>query len=120
MGRLLADRLELPFTDVAAVIEQRLGKPVAAIFADDGEAVFRAHEEAVTAELLRGPGVLALGGGAVLSPTTRQALQGGRLRVGAPQAAAGGAERGAAAAARQRPRPAGQPAGGGGPRSTRR
>ena len=47
------------------------GKPVAEIFADDGEAVFRAFEEATTAELLAAPGVLALGGGAVLSEQTR-------------------------------------------------
>ena len=59
-----------------AVIEARVGKSVAEIFADDGEAVFRAFEEATTIELLDTPGVLALGGGAVLSPATRSALRG--------------------------------------------
>jgi hypothetical protein len=38
--------------------------------------VFRAFEEATTAELLDVPGVLALGGGAVLSAATRSALRG--------------------------------------------
>jgi len=85
VGAVLADRLDLPFHDVDAVITERVGKPVAEIFADDGEAVFRAFEEATTAELLALPGVLALGGGAVLSPATRASLQGHRvvwLRIG--------------------------------------
>jgi shikimate kinase len=64
---------------VDGVIEARVGKPVSEIFADDGEAVFRALEEATTAELLQQPGVLSLGGGAVLSAATRQALRGHRV-----------------------------------------
>ena len=76
VGALLAERWGEPFADVDAVIESRVGKSVAEIFADDGEAVFRAFEESTTAELLDGPGVLALGGGAVLSPATRAALAG--------------------------------------------
>lgn len=76
VGALLAQRWGEPFADVDAVIESRVGKSVAEIFADDGEAVFRAFEEATTAELLGTPGVLALGGGAVLSPVTRAALAG--------------------------------------------
>jgi shikimate kinase len=79
VGPLLAAELGLPFVDVDQVIEERVGKPVAEIFADDGEAVFRAFEESTTAELLGGRGVLALGGGAVLSPITRQALRGHRV-----------------------------------------
>jgi shikimate kinase len=78
------------FTDVDAVIEQRAGKPVAEIFADDGEETFRRLEEATTAELLAEPGVLSLGGGAVLSAATRQALRGHRvvwLQVSAANAA---------------------------------
>ena len=87
VGRALGDRLGVAFADVDAVIVDRVGKPVAEIFADDGEAVFRTLEEEVTAELLKsgGTGVLALGGGAVLSPVTRAALRGRRvvwLRVG--------------------------------------
>jgi shikimate kinase len=85
VGAILADRLNVPFHDVDAVIAERVGKPVAEIFADDGEAVFRAFEEATTAELLALPGVLALGGGAVLSPATRASLRGHRvvwLRIG--------------------------------------
>lgn len=79
VGALLAERLGMPFADVDAVIEQRTGRSIAAIFADDGEPAFRALEEQVTAELLDSPGVLSLGGGAVLSPTTRAALRGRRV-----------------------------------------
>jgi shikimate kinase len=85
VGAVLAERLGVPFADADAVIVARVGKPVAEIFADDGEATFRALEEQVTAELLNQSGVLALGGGAVLSPRTRTALRGRRvvwLRVG--------------------------------------
>ena len=90
VGRALADRLGLGFADVDAVIVDRVGKPIAEIFADDGEDAFRRLEEQVTAELLDGSGVLALGGGAVLSARTRTALRGRRvvwLRVGLGAAA---------------------------------
>ena len=90
VGALLAERLGTEFIDADAVIEERAGKSIAEIFADDGEAAFRQLEEETTAALLRRPGgVLALGGGAVLSAATRRALQGHRvvwLRVGVPAA----------------------------------
>ena len=38
------------------MIEERLGKPIARIFAEDGEAAFRAAEERITLELLDSPG----------------------------------------------------------------
>jgi shikimate kinase/3-dehydroquinate synthase len=63
--------------DVDAVIEQRVGKPVAEVFAQDGEPAFREIEERVTLELLQAPGtrVLALGGGALGSAPVREALR---------------------------------------------
>lgn len=76
VGALLARRWGEPFADVDAVIEARTHKSVAEIFAEDGEPAFRALEEATTGELLEEPGVLALGGGAVLSTATRRALAG--------------------------------------------
>jgi len=87
VGALLAARLGVPFRDVDAVIVERIGKSITEIF-DDGEAAFRALEEQLTAELLPLPGVLSLGGGAVLSATTRAALRDHRviwLRVGLAQ-----------------------------------
>lgn len=88
VGAMLADQLGVAFRDVDAVIVERAGKPIAEIFTDDGEAAFRALEEQLTAELLELPGVLSLGGGAVLSPATRAALRGQRvvwLRIGLSQ-----------------------------------
>jgi shikimate kinase / 3-dehydroquinate synthase len=89
VGALLAERLGTTFTDVDAVIEAEAGKSIAEIFAVDGEPAFRALEEATTKRLLATPGVLSLGGGAVLSPATRVALRGHRvvwLQVSAPVA----------------------------------
>jgi shikimate kinase len=78
VGSLLADRLGLPFTDSDQVIEQRAGRPVRQIFAEEGEPAFRALEHRVIAEILDGPDpksrVLALGGGAVEHPGTRDKL----------------------------------------------
>ena len=88
VGAMLALQLGVAFRDVDAVIVERAGKPIAEIFTDDGEAAFRTLEEQVTAELLELPGVLSLGGGAVLSPATRAALRGKRvvwLRIGLSQ-----------------------------------
>jgi shikimate kinase len=88
VGALLARHLGVGFRDVDAVIVERVGKSIAEIFIDDGEAAFRALEERITGELLELPGVLALGGGAVLSPATRAALSGRRviwLRIGLSQ-----------------------------------
>lgn len=86
VGRLLARRLGLGFTDVDALIVERAGKPIAAMFTDDGEDAFRALERAVVAEALTSTeGVLALGGGSVLAAATRERLRGHRvvhLKVG--------------------------------------
>jgi len=61
VGRMLADRLGLPFVDSDLVIEQRAGRPVRDIFAADGEPAFRDTEHDVVAGLLAGPdAVLAL------------------------------------------------------------
>jgi shikimate kinase len=77
VGAELAKQLGVAFldTDVKIVAEQ--GRPISDIFTDDGEAAFRAIEEAAVAEALaEHDGVLALGGGAVLSETTRKRLAG--------------------------------------------
>jgi shikimate kinase len=80
VGALLAARLGVPFTDADSVIEQTAGKPVSDIFVQDGEAVFRDLERAAAARLIGDdPGVLALGGGAVLDPATQQLLGGQRV-----------------------------------------
>jgi len=92
VGQLLAARLGVEFRDVDHDIEVSAGKPIAEIFVDDGEDAFRAQEvAAVATALAEHGGVLALGGGAVLSPVTRQRLAGHRvvyLEVGLSDAVA--------------------------------
>jgi shikimate kinase len=91
VGRLVADRLGVPFTDSDDLVVERAGKPVSEIFVDDGEDVFRALEAAAVADALAtAGGVLALGGGAVLSAETRDRLAGHPvvfLSTGVPAAA---------------------------------
>jgi len=86
VGRLLADRLGVPFADTDELVEAAAGKSVQDIFVEDGEAAFRALERArVERALDEHPGVLSLGGGAVLDPATRALLSAHRvvfLRVG--------------------------------------
>jgi shikimate kinase len=73
----VAARLGLTVRDTDQDIEASQGVTVQDIFIDEGEAHFRALEEkAVAAALAEHDGVLSLGGGAVLSPASRAALQG--------------------------------------------
>lgn len=72
VGRRLAQRIGLPFMDGDEAIEAAAGMTVSEIFAQLGEAEFRAGEARVMRRLLEGPPiVLATGGGAVLDPGTR-------------------------------------------------
>ena len=86
VGRVLARRLDVEFTDVDSVIVQRAGKSISDMFLQDGEDAFRALERQVVAEaLVDTDGVLALGGGSVLAAQTRERLRGHRvvhLKVG--------------------------------------
>ena len=76
LGRQLARRLGLAFVDADARLEDQAGASVATIFELEGEAGFRAREERLLCELLQTDGqLIASGGGAVLSPTTRAAMQ---------------------------------------------
>lgn len=80
VGALVAALLGLDFVDADVVIEEAAGKPVGDIFVQDGEEAFRALERAISARLIGGhPGVLALGGGAILDPGTRDLLAGQRV-----------------------------------------
>jgi shikimate kinase len=75
VGSLLAQRLEVAFRDTDCDIEGRVGKSISEIFVDDGEERFRKLEgDAVVAALHEHDGVLAVGGGAVLSEETRRLL----------------------------------------------
>ena len=93
VGRALSKLMEISFSDTDALIEAEAGKKISEIFVDDGEAHFRELEVAVvTKALVDEPGVLALGGGSVMSEPSRQAIsQSGAtvvyLEVGIAQAA---------------------------------
>ncbi len=81
IGALAAEALGVGFLDTDRVVEAEQQRTVAEIFIDSGEARFRALEAvAVLAALAAHDGVLALGGGAVLDISTRDALR----RSGAP------------------------------------
>ncbi len=77
VGSMLAAALGVAFRDTDEDIAATAGKPIPEIFIDDGEDAFRALErEAVATALSTFDGVLALGGGAILAETTREALRG--------------------------------------------
>jgi len=76
VGREAARRLGRTFVDMDDVIVARAGRPIPRIFAEDGEAEFRAIEAAVCAELSAQDGlVIATGGGALVNPANRITLQ---------------------------------------------
>jgi shikimate kinase len=77
VGRLLAQRLGVAFRDTDHDVEATAGKPIGDIFVDEGEEHFRALERAAVRDALAAhEGVLAVGGGAILDPETRSALDG--------------------------------------------
>ncbi len=76
VGRLIAERLGLPFLDSDLVIEHRQRRSIKDIFTAEGEEGFREIEAASIAELLDGPPcVLSLGGGACGRADTRARLR---------------------------------------------
>jgi shikimate kinase len=80
VGRLLADRIGVDFIDIDDLIVAGAGRSISEIFIADGEPAFRQIEETEVAAALNGcNGVLALGGGAVLSERTRALLRGHRV-----------------------------------------
>jgi shikimate kinase len=91
VGRLVADALGVDFLDTDEIVERETGRTISEIFIDDGEAYFRELErDAVAGALAVHEGVLALGGGAVMDPATRERLAGHCvvfLRVGLSDAA---------------------------------
>ncbi|MDD4254740.1 MAG: shikimate kinase [Methanofollis sp.] len=81
VGMMVARRLSLPFLDTDALVEERAGISIPAIFATAGEAAFRSLEREVIAGLADFRGVIATGGGAVLDPENVAALRRGGTAV---------------------------------------
>jgi shikimate kinase len=86
VGPLVARRLGWRFIDTDAIIVAREGRPIAAIFSEDGEPRFRALERQVVADLAAErrrcpqcksalPAVIATGGGAMMDESNSSALR---------------------------------------------
>ena len=71
----IARGLDPDFVDMDALLEDRLGMPIARFFEVKGEAAFRQLEEEVLAELLKTDKVISTGGGIVISPRNRALLK---------------------------------------------
>jgi shikimate kinase/3-dehydroquinate synthase len=76
-AREAAAALGVPADDADALLEAKLGEPIAAFFDREGETAFRAAEEELCGKLLESAdgGVIALGGGALQSERMRAALE---------------------------------------------
>jgi shikimate kinase len=75
VGTAVAHALGLAFRDTDRDVEVETGISIADLFVSAGEPHFRALEQAAVARALaEHDGVLALGGGAVTSPATRELL----------------------------------------------
>ena len=71
----IARGLDPDFVDMDALLEDRLGMPIARFFEEKGEAAFRQVEEEVLADLLKTDQVISTGGGIVISPRNRALLK---------------------------------------------
>ena len=75
VGRRLAKKLDAQFYDSDKAIEEKTGVNIPTVFEYEGENGFRQREEKIINELCQLDGiVLATGGGAILSETTRKLL----------------------------------------------
>lgn len=76
LGRLLAELLRCPFVDLDELIVQRQKRSIAVIFAEDGEAFFRACETSLLLDVAeQPPAVYATGGGIVMREENRRAMR---------------------------------------------
>jgi shikimate kinase/3-dehydroquinate synthase len=76
LGPQVAERLGRPFIDLDRELERDVGTTIPEFFEERGEAAFRLQEEGQTLAALRlpDPAVIALGGGAVQTPSIRNEL----------------------------------------------
>ena len=71
----IARGLDPDFVDMDALLEDRLGMPIARFFEEKGEAAFRQIEEEVLADILKTDQVVSTGGGVVISQKNRALLK---------------------------------------------
>lgn len=75
IGRKLAKELGVSFVDTDALIQKKYG-PIADLFQNHGEPYFRGIEAETVAQVLaEDPAIVALGGGAVVTPATQELLR---------------------------------------------
>lgn len=80
IARLVADKLGWRWLDADAVLEERAGKSIRQVFAEDGEAAFRDLESAVLRDLSElQDHVIATGGGVVMREENRACLKRGTV-----------------------------------------
>ncbi|MCI0638978.1 MAG: shikimate kinase [Gemmataceae bacterium] len=80
VARLLAEKIDWKWCDADARLEQRHGKTIRQIFAEEGESSFRDKEAALFEELSQLENhVIATGGGIVLRPENRELLRRGKV-----------------------------------------
>jgi shikimate kinase/3-dehydroquinate synthase len=83
IGSLTAASLGWKFFDVDKLIEEKTGKTIPQIFAEDGEPAFRAMEvEALRDISGQGPMVASLGGGTLINPEAIDIIRGNGVLVG--------------------------------------
>ena len=75
IGRRLSRALNVGLVDSDQLIEEAEGKSCGEVFSDLGEPKFREIEAEHVAEALASDGVVSLGGGAVLTESTRRLLE---------------------------------------------
>lgn len=76
VGKVVAEKLGMPFVDLDEVILSASGMPVKEIFESRGEEAFRALEtEALLKIESAAASVVACGGGVVLAPANRETLK---------------------------------------------
>ena len=71
----IARKLDPDFVDMDALLEDRLGMPIARFFEEKGEAAFRQVESEMLADVLKTDQVISTGGGVVISPRNRALLK---------------------------------------------
>ena len=71
----IARGLDPDFVDMDALLEDRLGMPIARFFEEKGEAAFRQVESEILADLLKTDQVVSTGGGVVISQKNRALLK---------------------------------------------
>lgn len=82
IGRICAQRLRIPFVDTDEALVELTGSTVAALLEREGEAALREREHRLIEALDREPRILAVGGGLITVPKTRQLLRDRALLIG--------------------------------------